>query len=50
VAPLPGEDPVEEASSLIELGAAPVGKGGLDLPWEVLTDPEDNEFCVLSAR
>jgi len=50
VAPLPGEDPVEEAASLIELGAAPVGKGGLDLPWELLTDPEDNEFCVLSAR
>jgi hypothetical protein len=50
VAPPPGEDPVEETARLIELGAAAVGRGGLDLPWEVLTDPEDNEFCVLSAR
>jgi predicted enzyme related to lactoylglutathione lyase len=50
VAPPPGEDLAEETARLTELGAAPAGRGGLDLPWEVLTDPEGNEFCVLSAR
>lgn len=35
---------------LRELGATPADIGQDDVPWAVLTDPEDNEFCVLSPR
>jgi hypothetical protein len=40
----------EEVSRLLALGAhrADVGQG--DQSWVVLTDPEGNEFCVLSDR
>ena len=27
-----------------------VGVGQSDVTWDVLADPEGNEFCVLSAR
>lgn len=39
-----------EVARLLSHGArhADVGQG--DQPWIVLTDPEGNEFCVLSAR
>ncbi len=35
---------------LRELGATPADIGQDDVPWAVLTDPEDNEFCILSPR
>ncbi len=40
----------EEVRRLLDLGArhADVGQGGAS--WVVLTDPEDNEFCVLATR
>ncbi|CAL9331047.1 VOC family protein [Streptomyces sp. enrichment culture] len=33
-----------------DLGATPVRVGQGDVPWEVLADPEGNEFCVLEPR
>jgi Glyoxalase-like domain len=40
----------EEVRRLLDLGArhADVGQG--DASWVVLTDLEDNEFCVLASR
>ena len=32
---------------LLDLGAARADIGQGDVPWEVLADPEGNEFCVL---
>jgi hypothetical protein len=48
VAPRIGEETADSATRLVELGAATLESG--TLPWQVLTDPEGNEFCVLSAR
>ena len=48
VRPEPGGDTQEEASRLISLGATRVDIGQRDVPWIVLADPEDNEFCVLT--
>jgi glyoxalase superfamily protein len=44
-----GSSQAEEVERLIALGArrADVGQPA-DASWEVLADPEDNEFCVLS--
>ena len=39
-------DPV----ALLGLGAVPADIGQSDVPWQVLADPEGNEFCVLSPR
>lgn len=40
----------DEVARLIELGAAKVDVGqGPDRTWEVLADPEGNEFCVLRS-
>lgn len=39
----------EEVQRLLALGAERVDVGqGPDVSWEVLADPEGNEFCVLS--
>jgi hypothetical protein len=35
---------------LQEAGATPADIGQGDVPWEVLADPEGNEFCVLDPR
>jgi hypothetical protein len=35
---------------LLDLGAARTDIGQGDVPWEVLADPEGNEFCVLDPR
>lgn len=32
---------------LLALGATPADIGQGDVPWDVLADPEGNEFCVL---
>lgn len=37
----------EEVAWLISHGARKVDVGQVDVPWEVMADPEDNEFCVL---
>ncbi len=37
-------------STLLGLGAVRADIGQGDVPWEVLADPEGNEFCVLEPR
>ncbi len=46
----PDGDQAAEVERLLALGArrADIGQG--EQTWTVLTDPEDNEFCVLSVR
>ena len=40
-----------EIDRLIERGARPIDVGQNEsASWTVLSDPEGNEFCVLSAR
>jgi glyoxalase superfamily protein len=45
------DDQEAEVARFLAHGArlADVGQGE-DVPWVVLTDPEDNEFCVLGPR
>jgi hypothetical protein len=55
VAPFAGDDQTAEVTRLLRLGAlrAEVGQSEAEpgeVTWVVLTDPEQNEFCVLSAR
>jgi predicted enzyme related to lactoylglutathione lyase len=50
VAPLPGGDVQAEARRLAEAGAVRIDVGQGQVSWEVLADPEGNEFCVLSPR
>lgn len=45
-----GCEQAEELDRLLGLGARPVDIGQGDVPWEVLADPEGNEFCLLSGR
>lgn len=42
-----GPDWEAEVERLLALGAARVDIGQGDVPWDVLADPEGNEFCVL---
>ena len=44
-------DQAAELERLLELGARPadVGQAG-DVSWQVLADPEGNEFCLLRSR
>lgn len=39
-----------EVDRLLALGATRTDIGQGDVPWEVLADPEGNEFCVLDPR
>jgi Glyoxalase-like domain len=50
VAPFPGGDQDAEVARLVALGAQPVDIGQGRVRWEVLADPEGNEFCVLTPR
>jgi Glyoxalase-like domain len=51
LAPGPDDDQEAEVRRLETLGARRVNVGqGDDVTWVVLTDPEGNEFCVLSSR
>ena len=45
-----GCDQAEELERLLALGARQVDVGQGDVPWIVLADPEDNEFCLLGRR
>jgi len=44
------DDQQAEVERLLALGARRVDIGQGQVPWEVLADPEGNEFCVLSPR
>ncbi len=51
VAPFADDPQAGEVDRLVALGASPADVGqGPDVTWIVLTDPEGNEFCVLSPR
>lgn len=50
VAPFAGDDQAAEVERLIALGARRNDIGQGDVPWEVMVDPEGNDFCVLSPR
>lgn len=50
-APHAGDDRDAEIERLVGLGATVLDVGRPDdATWTVLTDPDGNEFCVLSAR
>jgi len=42
-----GPDWADEVKRLLGLGATRIDIGQGDVPWDVLADPEGNEFCVL---
>ncbi|WP_370939119.1 VOC family protein [Amycolatopsis sp. cg13] len=44
------ENQRETVARAVSLGARPIDIGQRDVPWIVLADPEDNEFCVLEPR
>ena len=51
LAPHTSDDREAEIARLLDLGATRVDVGqGPDVSWEVLADPDGNEFCVLSSR
>jgi predicted enzyme related to lactoylglutathione lyase len=50
VAPLLTDDHWAEVTRLSELGARKTDIGQGSVPWQVLADPEGNEFCVLTPR
>jgi len=39
----------EEIDRALQLGATRVDVGQGEQPWEVLADPEGNEFCMLRS-
>jgi hypothetical protein len=43
------DDQEAEVSRVLGLGATRVDIGQGDVTWEVLADPEGNEFCILRA-
>lgn len=44
------DDQEAEVERLVNMGARHVDIGQRNVGWVVLTDPEGNEFCVLTAR
>jgi len=51
LAPHTSDDRDGELGRLVAIGATHVDVGQSDkASWDVLTDPEGNEFCVLSSR
>jgi len=44
------DDRDDEVDRLLDLGATRADVGQGDVSWVVLSDPEGNEFCVLSSR
>jgi Glyoxalase-like domain len=50
VAPYAGGDQEEEVERLLAIGARRVDIGQGNVPWVVMADPDDNEFCVLTPR
>jgi len=50
IAPPADGDQRAEVDHLISLGAARIDIGQGDVDWEVMVDPDGNEFCVLTPR
>ncbi|WP_448316657.1 VOC family protein [Streptomyces sp. CO7] len=50
VAPYKGDDLAAEETRLRALGAGDPGIDQSEIHWTVLTDPEGNEFCLLTPR
>jgi predicted enzyme related to lactoylglutathione lyase len=50
VAPPPDGDQGTEVERLVSLGAKRIDIGPGEVPWVVMADPDDNEFCVLTPR
>jgi catechol 2,3-dioxygenase-like lactoylglutathione lyase family enzyme len=50
IAPPAGGDLQAEVDRLISLGATRIDIGQGDVSWEVMADPDGNEFCVLTPR
>ena len=50
IAPLAHGDQQTEVERLISLGATTIDIGQGDVPWIVMADPDDNEFCLLTPR
>jgi predicted enzyme related to lactoylglutathione lyase len=50
VAPFKDDDQEAEVERLIARGARRIDIGQGEVPWIVLADPEDNEFCILTPR
>ncbi|ACQ78415.1 conserved hypothetical protein [Beutenbergia cavernae DSM 12333] len=51
LAPHTSDDREAEIERLVSMGASRIDVGqGPEVTWEVLADPEGNEFCVLSSR
>ncbi len=50
LAPPADEDQQAEVERLISLGAKRIDIGQGDVSWEVMADPDGNEFCVLTPR
>jgi hypothetical protein len=50
LSPETGDDRDAMIERLVALGARRVDIGQGDVTWEVLADPDGNEFCVLSSR
>ncbi|TCO48127.1 VOC family protein [Actinocrispum wychmicini] len=50
VAPYPGDSQEAAVDRLMALGSrrADIGQG--NVPWEVMVDPADNEYCILTTR
>jgi hypothetical protein len=43
-------DVLGDTAALLTAGARPVRMQGDDIEWDVLADPEGNEFCVFAAE
>lgn len=50
IAPPIGGDQTAEVDRLLSLGATRVDLGQGEVSWEVLADPDGNEFCVLTPQ
>jgi predicted enzyme related to lactoylglutathione lyase len=50
VAPHASDDQAAEVERLRRLGGRSIDIGQGDVPWEVMADPEGNEYCVLTPR
>ena len=50
LAPPAGGDQQAEVERLIALGAKRIDIGQGDVPWDVMADPDGNEFCLLTPR
>jgi predicted enzyme related to lactoylglutathione lyase len=50
IAPPAGVDHSAEVDRLTALGARRIDIGQGDVPWVVMSDPDGNEFCVLTPR